>query len=153
MTPSQSIASAELMPRIVGRTLQTHYFAIFVLSGFAVVALTVSCIGVFGLLTYVATRRKTEIGIRLALGATPGTIERHFVTRGAALGGTGILIGLVLSFSVTRVLDSLLYQTSALDPLAVGAVLVAMTLVILIASWIPARRIASVDIGMVLRGD
>ena len=153
LTPSQVIAEAELMERLVGRSLQTRRFALLVIGGFGAVALLLSSTGLFGLLTYVAARRKTEVGVRMALGATPARIERLFVRRGAVLALIGMGGGLALSFAFTRVLASFLYQTSSFDPIAILTVVVTTALVTLFASWIPARRIASLQPGTVLRGE
>jgi putative ABC transport system permease protein len=153
LTPSQVIEGADRMDRIVGRSLQARRFALLMIGGFGAAALLLSTTGLFGLLTYVAARRKTEIGVRMALGATPARIERLFVRRGVALALAGMCGGLALSFAFTRVLASLLYQTSTFDPVAMLMVLIATGTVTLFASWIPARRIASLQPSSVLRGE
>ncbi len=153
LTPSQSIVEAELMERLVSRSLQAQRFALMVITGFGTVALLLASTGLFGLLTYMAARRRSEMGIRMALGATPGRIERLFVRRGLILASIGITAGLALSFLFTRVLATLLYQTSPFDSVAITSVVVMTAAVTLLASWIPARRIASLQPGTVLRID
>jgi putative ABC transport system permease protein len=150
-TPSQSIVAARVVTDIIARTVQTRRFAVMLMTGFGVAALLVASIGLFGLLTYIGTRRRAEVGIRLALGATPLSIEALFVRRGLALTAMGILAGLLVSLAFTRVLDSFLYQTSSWDPPAIAAVVAATGFVALLASWIPARRIAALEPSVVLR--
>ena len=151
LTPSQSIASAELMTRLVARSLQTRRFALLMIAGFGFVALLLASTGLLGLLSYIAARRRSEVGVRMALGATPRHIERLFVRRGVSLAAAGIAVGVVLSLAFSRLLESYLYQTSAFDAGAIGAVTVATAAVALVISWIPARRIASLDPGTILR--
>jgi predicted permease len=152
-TPSQAISDAQPMDYFVGRSLQTRRFALVVIAGFGVVALVLSSTGLFGLLTYVAARRRSEVGVRIALGATPRRIERLFVGRGLRLAAIGISGGLALSFSFTRVLTSFLYQTSSFDPVTIASVVATTAVVTLFASWLPARRIASLEPSTVLRGN
>ena len=92
-----------------------------------------------------------ELGIRLALGATRGDILRLVIVRGMALTGAGILIGGLSSLAMTRVLSSLLYQTSAYDPLAYAAGAVAFATAALLATYLPALRAAQIDPAGVLR--
>jgi putative ABC transport system permease protein len=151
LTPSQSITEAELMTELVGRSIQTRRFALLMISGFGLVALLLSSTGLFGLLSYIAARRRSEVGVRIALGATPVAIERLFVRRGLVLSAIGIAAGFVLSAAFSRVLESFLYETSTFDPVAMIGVTSTTALVAFVASWIPARRIAALDPNSVLR--
>ena len=153
MTPSQSIVDAAAMTTIVARSIQTQRFALLVMTGFGAIALLLSCTGVFGLLSYIAERRRPEMGVRMALGATPRHIQRLFVRRGLTLAGAGIAAGIVLSTSFSGLLESLLYETSSFDPAAILTVVATTAFVALLASWIPAKRIASLDPSAVLRSE
>jgi putative ABC transport system permease protein len=151
LTPSQAIVTAGTMDDSVGETLATRNFALAVMAGFGGVALIVASAGLFGLLTYIATRRRTEVGVRLALGATPRRVESLFVRRGLRLIGTGLVFGILASIAFSRFLESFLYETSSLDPVAIVSVLLLMSAVGLLACWIPAHRVASLQPGFILR--
>ncbi|PTY07657.1 permease [Opitutaceae bacterium EW11] len=109
------------------------------------VALTLSAMGVYAVMAYAVSQRIPEFGIRLALGAQQRDLVFQVEKQGMKLAATGAAIGLVLAFSVTRLLSSLLYGISPFDPLTFLLVPLALTLVALIACWIPALRAARVD--------
>jgi putative ABC transport system permease protein len=153
LTPSQAISEADTMSKLVARSLQTQRFALLMISGFGVVALLLSSTGLFGMLSYVAARRRTEVGVRMALGATPKTIRALFLRRGMTLAALGVAAGLVVSAWFTRMLATFLYDTSSFDLVALGGVTATTVLVALLASWLPARKIAALDPNSVLRAE
>jgi len=118
---------------------------------FALLALVVACIGIYGLLSYQVTRRTHEIGIRLALGAERADVLRAVLRQGAVLAITGALIGSAAALAVTRYLASFLFDMKASDPLTMAAVAVLLVAVALVASFIPARRAMKVDPMVALR--
>ena len=108
-------------------------------------------VGLYGVVAYVVNRRRAEIGIRMALGAERGDIMRLVLRQGLALATAGTVVGLVVSFVTARLLSSMLYGVKPTDPIAFGCGSVLVILVALAASWIPARRAASVDPMQALR--
>jgi putative ABC transport system permease protein len=97
------------------------------------------------MISYVVSQRRREIAIRLALGAQQSAVTRSFVRYGAGLAAVGVLIGLGAAAVVTRLMSSLLYDVSAVDPLTYAAVAIVLTLSAALASYLPARRAAAVD--------
>jgi putative ABC transport system permease protein len=112
---------------------------------FATIALVLAAVGVYGVISYAVSQRTQEIGVRVALGAQRGDVLRLVVGHGAMLGGLGVAIGLVGALSVTRFLRTMLVGVSPFDPLSFIGVSVVLTLIALLASYIPARRAARVD--------
>ena len=120
-------------------------------SFFAVLALALACIGLYGLLSYEVARRTREIGIRVALGAQSGDVLRLIIGEGAALTMTGTAAGTCLALGVTRYLANWLYGVSAMDPVTFASTVILLTLVALAACYIPARRAMKVDPMVALR--
>ena len=112
---------------------------------FGAMALLLAAAGIFGVISYWVSSRTHEIGIRVALGATPGDVLRLILTQGMRLTAAGILIGLAGAFGVARYLATLLYGVTAHDPFTLAGVALGMTLVSALACWIPARRATRVD--------
>jgi putative ABC transport system permease protein len=122
-------------------------------SAFAVLALLLACIGIYGVMAYSVTQRTQEIGVRMALGARRADVLRLVLGLGLRLTTIGVLIGLVGAFVATRLMASLLFEISAADPLALclpAALLVAVTV---LAAYLPARRAASIDPMRALRAE
>jgi putative ABC transport system permease protein len=109
------------------------------------IALLLGTVGIYGVISYVVTRRSQEIGVRMALGAPAGTVLRSVVGQGMALTSVGIAVGLAGAWGVSRLLSSLLYGISTTDPLTYVVTALSLALVALVASWIPARRAAHID--------
>ena len=125
--------------------------AMRLLGGFAMLALLLSTIGVYAVMSYSVSERRQEIGIRLALGAAPSGIARSVVLRGLALAVIGVGIGVAGALAATRSLQSLLYEVDAADPAAFGVTVALLLLVTVAAAWIPAWRSMRVDPVEVLR--
>ena len=111
---------------------------------FGGLALILATTGVYGVISYMASQRTPEIGVRMALGARGGDVVRMFVRQGATFAVAGILVGLVAALALTRFLSSLLYDVGAADPLSFAATAAVLLAAGVGASWIPARRAASV---------
>ena len=141
------------MDRIVARSVAQLSFTMLALLVAAVMALLLGTVGLYGVLSYVVSQRTQEIGVRLALGAQPGVVQKMVVMQGAKLAVTGVVIGVVGAGGLTRFMQTLLYGTEALDPLAFGATSALLLLVGLFASYIPARRASAVDPMKSLRMD
>jgi predicted permease len=136
---------------MISQSLARQNFNTLLLTLFAAIALLLAAIGIYGLISYGVEQRMQEIGIRVALGAARGDVLRMIVSQGAKLAAIGVAAGLAAAFGLTRLLSSLLYGVKASDPVTFAAVAVAIGLVALAASYIPARRAAAVDPNRALR--
>jgi len=118
---------------------------------FASVALVLASIGIYGILSYSVRRRTHELGIRMALGARPAKVVQLIVAQGLKLMLTGLGLGLAGAFAVTRLLDTLLYGVTPLDPATFIAVSVVLATVALVACYLPARRVTRIPPTIALR--
>ncbi|HEV2615840.1 MAG TPA: FtsX-like permease family protein, partial [Candidatus Acidoferrales bacterium] len=141
----------KLMDSIVSDSLASRRFAMVLLAVFAALALVLSSIGIYGVISYIAGQRTHEIGIRIALGAQRGDVLKIVLGQGARLALIGVVIGLAASAGLTRLMTAILYGVSATDPLTFAIVAVLLTLVALAACYIPARRAMRVDPIVALR--
>jgi ABC-type antimicrobial peptide transport system permease subunit len=121
------------------------------LSGFAVGALLLAALGIYGVISYVVALRTREIGLRTALGATPRAILRLVITQSARVVAVGLVAGLVGAVGLTRFLTSLVYGVGVTDIATFASVTVFFSVVALLASYLPARRAARVDPMVALR--
>jgi putative ABC transport system permease protein len=139
------------MQDLIAESLSARLLTRLLLGTFAALALVLAAVGIYGVVSYHVTQTTHEIGIRMALGA-----DRRNVL-GMVLGGAmrmaliGIATGAVVAFAVTRVMQTLLYGVSAADPLTFGSVAVVLTVITLLASYIPAQRAVKVDPMVALR--
>ena len=117
------------------------------------IALFLSAVGIYGVLSYVATQRTAEMGVRLALGADAATVRKIIMSQGMLLAGLGVAAGLVGSVALGGVLSSLLFGVSPLDPLTLTGVAVIFLAVAAVASAIPAQRAARTPPAVALRAD
>jgi predicted permease len=136
---------------MVSQSLARQNFNTLLLTLFAAIALLLAAIGIYGLISYGVEQRMQEIGIRVALGAARGNVLRMIVMQGAKLAAIGVALGLAAAFGLTRFLASLLYGVKAADPMTFAGVALAIGLVALAASYIPALRAATVDPNQALR--
>ncbi len=116
-------------------------------------ALLLAAVGLYGMVSYVVSRRTREIGIRIAVGARPSAVSRDVVRRSLALVAGGLVAGLATAFLATRAMRGLLFGVEPTDPIAFIGAAVVLALVAGIASWIPARRAALVDPVEALRAE
>ena len=133
------------MSEIISRSLAQRRFTMLLLGGFGALALLLAAIGIYGLMSYTIERRTSEIGIRLALGATRADILGLVSGEGMLRVGLGLFVGLAASVGVTRLLSSQLFAVSALDPVIFAVVFALLAGVALLACYIPARRAMQVD--------
>jgi predicted permease len=151
--PAQPVFDVRTMRDRLQETWSTQRLLTFLLSVFAGLALLLATIGLYGLLAYTTLKRVREFGVRLALGARPGQIRTLIFSHGMQLLIVGCVIGLLSALALSRLLKSVLFQVSAVDPrtyLGVGLVMFFATFV---ACWIPARRASRVDPIVALRED
>ncbi len=143
--PNLPVFNVRTMNQVIDSSLASRRFSAELVGVFAVVALLLASVGLYGLLAYMVGQRSHEIGVRMALGATPSTIGRMIVRRGAGLAGIGLGIGLALSEAMAPLISSVLYGVRPLDPEVFVAVPAILMVVVLLASYIPAWRAARVD--------
>jgi putative ABC transport system permease protein len=149
---SLSVANERTMKQIYDRSMERASFTLALLALAGLMALALAVIGIYGAIAYAAAQQTREIGIRVALGAPPGTVTGMFVSRGVVLTGVGVLVGLVPAIALTRVMSSLLVGISPLDPLTYVTVSLFLIAAATAASYIPARRASAVDPVKALRG-
>ncbi|MGI9179681.1 MAG: ABC transporter permease [Longimicrobiaceae bacterium] len=153
LDPNLPIANLRSMDHVVGEAFAEPRFTMVLLAVFAVIALLLGAIGIYGVIAYAVGRRTHEIGIRMALGAGAGTILRMVVGQGVVLVGLGVTLGVLAAFGVTRVLSSLLYGVTTTDLATFVAVPLLLLSVALLASYLPARRATRVDPMIALRSE
>jgi putative ABC transport system permease protein len=139
------------MSQRLSDSIAPQRFATLLLGIFALVALALAAVGIYGVISFSVTRRTHEIGVRLALGAHRNDVLRMVVLQAVTLALVGVAIGVAGGLALTRVLGTLLYGVSATDPAIFAAVSLLLTLVAALASWLPARRAARVDPIVALR--
>jgi predicted permease len=145
MSSEQVIYGAQTMTSIISDTLAARRFSMILLGIFAGLALVLSSIGIYGVVSYVVGQRVQEIGIRLALGARPSDVLGMVLAQGARMTGAGVAVGLAASLALTRLMGRMLYGVSPTDPLTLAGVAALLLLIAVCACYIPARRAMRVD--------
>jgi putative ABC transport system permease protein len=119
--------------------------AVWLMSGFGVLALTLAAVGIYGVFSYFVRERTHEIAVRLTLGATPSAVRRLVVGRGLALTAAGLAVGLIGAVAVSGAATRLLYEVDTLDIVTVGTAALCVAVVAVAACWLPAHRASRVD--------
>ncbi|MGH9738254.1 MAG: FtsX-like permease family protein, partial [Candidatus Acidiferrales bacterium] len=145
------VYEVKTMNSIISDSLAARRFSMILLAIFAALALLLSCIGIYGVISYLVAQRTHEIGVRMALGAQPSQVLRLILGQGAKMALLGIAIGLVASLALTRLMTKMLFGVSAYDPLTFLGVAALLIVVALAACYIPARRAMRVDPMIALR--
>ena len=148
---SLPVYNINTMDSLISESMSPWRFNATILGIFAVVALVLAIVGIYGVMAYSVTQRTHEIGIRMALGAQQRDVLKLVVGQGFILSMIGIAVGLAFAFGLTRVMTSLLYGISATDPWTFAAISSLLMLIALLASYIPARRASKVDPMIALR--
>ena len=128
-------------------------FTLVMLAIAGAMALALGVVGIYGVLAYTVEQRSREVGIRIALGARPAMVTRMFVRRGLILSGAGILVGLAGATALSRLMASLLFGVTAVDPATYAITATVMLVAAAAASYVPARRAATLDPTETLRGE
>ncbi|HEV8431374.1 MAG TPA: ABC transporter permease [Pyrinomonadaceae bacterium] len=149
--PDQPISNVATMAEVLGTEAAQRRMGMILLAGFALLALLLASLGIYGVLAYFVTQHTNEIGVRQALGATPRNILFMVLKKGMGLTLIGVAIGLASAFALTRLMSSLLFGVKASDPLTFVTVPLLLALVALLACYIPARRATKVDPLVALR--
>jgi putative ABC transport system permease protein len=149
--PDQPISNVATMEELLGTEAAQRRMGMIMLVGFAMLALLLASLGIYGVLAYFVTQHTSEIGVRQALGATPRDILFLVLKKGMGLTLLGVVIGLASAFALTRLMSSLLFGVKASDPLTFVAVPLLLAFVALLACYIPARRATKVNPLVALR--
>ncbi|MGA2183907.1 MAG: ABC transporter permease [Bryobacteraceae bacterium] len=151
VNPSQAVFDLKTMDERVAESLGARRFALTVLGAFAVMALLLAAIGIYGVINFSVTQRTQEIGIRMALGAERVAVLRLVLVEGLALAAWGAGVGLVAAAALVRLMKSQLFGVSAFDPVTFAATVAVLALVALLACYVPAYRAMRVDPMVALR--
>ena len=151
--PRLPMINPRTVETIVEESMASTSFTVLLLGIAAGIALLLGTVGIYGVISYIVSRRTQEIGVRMALGAARGTVLRGVVGQGMTLTGIGIVVGLLGGWGLSRVLASLLYGVTATDPLTFVGTAGLLAIVALLATWIPARRASRVDPAEALRSE
>jgi predicted lysophospholipase L1 biosynthesis ABC-type transport system permease subunit len=153
VSPSIPIGQERTMNDLYVSSLARTSFTLVLLGTAGAMALALGVIGIYGVIAYVVAQRRRELGIRAALGARPGQLERLFVRQGLVLTGVGAVVGLVAAVALARLMSSLLFGVSPLDVTAYAGALGVTLGAAALASYLPARRAASIDPMETLRAE
>ena len=143
--PDLPIYRVRTMNEVMGESLQRRRLALTLLAGFAGLALLLAAIGIYGVTSYGVAQRKTEIGVRMALGANRSQVLGLIMRSGMTTIAIGLILGVVLSLALTRLMSGLLFSVHASDPLALAGAAFVLVLAALVAIFIPARRATKVN--------
>ncbi len=153
VNPNLPLSSIRTLDQIFARSIAQTSFAMTMLGIAAVVAVVLGMVGVYGVISYLVSQRTREMGIRLAMGATGAQVKRMILGRAGILASMGITLGIGIALASSRLMVSLLFGVGGSDPLTYGIVSVSLAGVVLLASYLPARRAAGVNPTEALRGD
>lgn len=145
MSNQQVLFGETTMENIVSDSMAPRRFAMILLGGFAVLALLLACVGIYGVMAYLVSQRTQEVGIRMALGARRSDVLLHVLMGGAKLALAGMAIGVMSAIVLTRLMGQLLFDVSPMDPVVLAAVCALLMVVASAACFVPARRAASVE--------
>jgi len=145
LNPEIAIANVRTMDRVVSDSVAQRRFQMYLIAGFAVFALLLASLGIFGVVSWTVARRRNEIGVRIALGANAMDVHRIVLGQGMRPVAVGLLLGVAAALALGRILSGLLFGVSARDPLILGAVVALLATVSLLACYVPARRAARVN--------
>jgi predicted permease len=153
LDPALVVSSVRTLDEILDASTASLRFHTWLLTSLGALALTLAVIGVYGVINYMALQRTREMGLRLALGATPGSVLRAVMAAGLRWAAAGLAIGLGAAYGVAQVLTSLLFGTTPHDAGTFGLVAVLVTTVAVAAAWLPARRVLAQDPLAALRSE
>jgi predicted permease len=153
MDSRQVIYGIQTMDEVVARSLAVRRLSMFLLAIFAALALVLSCVGIYGVISHVVGQRTHEIGVRMALGAQSRDVMCLVIGEGARMALLGVAAGIAGAFGLTRLMANQLFGVTPHDPLTFAAVAMLLTLVALVACYLPARRAVRVDPVVALRSE
>jgi len=145
------ITAAKTMEQLLAESVSGRRFNMLLLTVFAVVALVLAVVGIYGVMSYTVTRRTHEIGIRVAIGAQPRDVFRMVIGQGMKLALIGVVLGLLGAFGLTRLMESMLFGVAPTDPTTFVSISALLSVVALVACYLPGRRATRVDPLVALR--
>jgi putative ABC transport system permease protein len=143
--PALVLYQPRMLEDVIGGGVAQERFALLLVASFALLALLLAAVGIYGVLSYSVSRRSREMGIRMALGAPAGAVRSMIVRDGGRLAAIGIALGIVVALAATRALGSLLFGVSPTEPLVFATAAGVLAGVAIVASWIPARAATKSD--------
>jgi predicted permease len=153
MDPTVPVSQVATMERLLSASVARERFSMMLLVLFGCVALVLAAVGVYGVISYGVSQRTAELGIRIAMGAEPVDVMKLVLGQGLRLALGGVALGLIGAGILSRVMASQLYGVSATDPVTYAGVALVLTMVALVAAYVPARRTARLDPVIALQGD
>ena len=153
VNPNLPLARVRTMQQVYDESMAQTQFVLVILGIAASVTLLLGLVGIYGVIAYIVSQRRREVGIRMALGAQGESVQRIFVTRGLSLAAIGLVLGLAGAGALMRLLSSQLFGVNPYDPITYVAVTAGLGLVALIATWLPARQATRVDPMSALRAE
>jgi putative ABC transport system permease protein len=151
--PEQPVAAIESLDSVLSSSVSRPRFQMVLLLVFAVLALTLSAVGVYGVISYSVQQRSREIGIRLALGAQGSSLVKLILKEALSLAMVGLIVGIVCVLALTRVLSSLLFEVRPYDPLTLLAASLVLLTTAALAAYLPAFRATRIDPLLTLRSE
>ncbi len=145
LNKDQAVFNVRTMEQALAQSVAPRRFSMMLLTVFAVVALALASLGIYGLMSYAVAQRKREIGVRMALGAQSRDVLRLVIGQGMMLALTGVALGLVASLALMQTMKNLLFGVSATDPATFAVIALLLTLMALLACYVPARRATRID--------
>lgn len=153
VNPDLPLANVRTVQEIYDRSMARTSFTLVMLGIAAAMALLLGVVGIYGVISYSISQRTREIGIRIALGASQGTVKGMFVRHGLLLAGVGVACGVISAIPLSRLMSALLFEISPVDPITYCAVSVALVCAALLATYVPARRATLVEPVEALRAE
>ena len=153
VNPNLPLARVRTLQEIYDRSMAQTQFVLVILGIAASVTLLLGVVGIYGVIAYIVSQRRREVGIRMALGAQGESVQRIFVTRGLSLAAIGLVLGLIGAAALMRLLSSQLFGVNAFDPITYIAVTAGLGSVALLATWLPARQATRIDPMLALRSE
>lgn len=153
VNPNLPLARVRTMQQIYDRSMAQTQFVLVILGIAGAVTLLLGLVGIYGVIAYIVSQRRREVGIRMALGAQSDAVQRIFVSRGLSLTAIGMGLGLISAAALMRLLSSLLFGVNPFDPLTYAAVAAGLGAVALLATWLPARQATRIDPMLALRSE
>jgi len=151
--PDLPLLQPRALTTAIAQTIADRRLALVLLAAFAVLALILASLGVYSVMAHLVAFRTSEIGIRMALGATPGSVMRMVLGHSSRLTMLGIVLGVAGGAAVSRLMQQALFEVNSANPLFYLAVSATLLLVAMCASWFPARRATRIDPVRALRGE
>jgi ABC-type antimicrobial peptide transport system permease subunit len=153
LNPGQPAADLKPIQLLVDHASSPRRFFVYLVGIFAGLGLILASLGIYGVISYSVTQRTQEIGIRMALGATQGTVQLGIIGQTLRIAALGIVVGAIASLAVSSLIASLLFGTAPTDPATFAIIFILLAAVALVAGYIPARRASRIDPMVALRNN